>query len=60
MDKIEVGDIITVKKQHPCGSLEWEVLRVGADIRIKCQGCGHILMLPRPKVCTMIKKISRT
>ena len=37
----EVGDIVKLKKQHPCGSNEWEILRVGADFRLKCMGCGH-------------------
>ena len=37
-----VGDIIKLKKQHPCGSQEWEVLRVGMDFRLKCMGCGQI------------------
>ena len=59
MDNIELGDIITVKKKHPCGSAEWEVLRVGADIRLKCLGCGHMLLLPRSKVSTMIRKVRR-
>ena len=39
-DRFEVGDVIRMKKPHPCGSSEWEVLRVGADFRLKCQGCG--------------------
>ena len=43
----EIGDIVRLKKQHPCGSKEWEVLRVGADFRLKCLGCGHQVMLPR-------------
>ena len=38
---IQVGDIVTLKKEHPCGSKEWEVLRIGADFRLKCLGCGH-------------------
>ena len=38
---IRVGDIITLKKQHPCGSKDWEVLRIGADFRLKCKGCDH-------------------
>ena len=45
-----VGDIIKLKKQHPCGSKEWEVLRVGMDFRLKCMGCGHQVMLPRKQV----------
>ena len=41
----EVGDIVKLKKPHPCGSHEWEILRVGADFRLKCAGCGHQVMM---------------
>ena len=44
----EVGDIVKLKKPHPCGSFEWEILRVGADFR--CIGCGHQVMLARRQV----------
>ena len=47
---IQVNDILTMKKQHPCGSQEWEILRVGADFRLKCMGCGHQVMMPRRQV----------
>ena len=47
MDKYAVGDIVKLKKPHPCGSSEWEILRVGADFRLKCPGCGHQVMVPR-------------
>ena len=52
MEKTEIclGDIIKLKKQHPCGSQEWEVLRVGMDFRLKCLGCGHQVMLARKQV----------
>ena len=43
----EVGDTVTLKKVHPCGSRDWEILRVGADFRLKCTGCGHQIMVPR-------------
>ena len=43
----EVGDIVKLKKKHPCGSFEWEILRVGADFRLKCEGCGHQIMVAR-------------
>ena len=43
----EVGDIVKMKKKHPCGSFEWEILRVGADFRLKCLGCGHQIMISR-------------
>ena len=46
----EVGDIVKLKKPHPCGSHEWEILRVGADFRLKCTGCGHQVMMARPLV----------
>lgn len=45
--EIEPGDILSLKKKHPCGSFEWEVLRIGADFRLKCVGCGHQIMIPR-------------
>ena len=43
----EVGDIVKLKKPHPCGNSEWEILRVGADFRLKCTGCGHQIMVAR-------------
>ena len=46
----EVGDIVKLKKPHPCGSSEWEILRVGADFRLKCTGCGHQIMVARKLV----------
>ena len=46
-DRFSVGDIITMKKPHPSGSKDWEVLRVGADFRLKCAGCWHQIMVPR-------------
>ncbi len=46
----EVGDIVKLKKKHPCGSQEWEILRVGADFRLKCCGCGHQIMIARSLV----------
>ena len=52
-----LGDIAMMKKQHPCGSLEWEIVRLGADIKIKCCGCGHLVMLERTKFNKSVKKI---
>ena len=46
----EVGDIVKLKKPHPCGSSEWEILRVGADFRLKCMGCGRQVMAERRMV----------
>lgn len=51
-----VGDIVKTKKQHPCGSKLWEITRVGVDFKLKCQGCGHIVVLERPKALKMITK----
>lgn len=55
---IKVGDIVTLKKSHPCGSFDWEVLRTGIDFRLKCKGCGHLVMIPRTKLEKNIKKIN--
>ncbi len=52
-----VGDIVQMKKTHPCGSDQWEVLRVGMDFRMKCLGCGHMVMLPRTKFEKNVKKV---
>ncbi len=57
---IKVGDILQLKKQHPCGSKEWEVLRIGADFRLKCMGCGHQIMIPRVKAEKNVKNISKS
>ena len=54
---LNVGEIIKLKKQHPCGSFEWEILRVGMDFRLKCIGCGHQVMLPRKQVEKNIKQV---
>lgn len=56
---IQVGDILKMKKQHPCGSSEWEVLRIGADFRLKCAGCGHQIMIPRVKAEKNVRGITR-
>lgn len=53
---LEVGDVVELKKSHPCGSSSWEILRVGADFRIKCMGCGHQVMLPRVKLEKSLKR----
>ena len=55
--KYEIGDVIRMKKPHPCGSHNWEILRVGADFRLKCTGCGHQIMVPRRLVEKNTKEI---
>ena len=57
--KIEVGNIVKLKKQHPCGSHEWEVLRMGADFRVKCMGCEHQIMIPRKTLEKSVKEIRK-
>lgn len=57
--KCEVGDVIRMKKKHPCGSFTWEVLRVGADFRLKCEGCGHQIMIARSLVEKNTKEIRK-
>ena len=54
-----VGDIVQLKKQHPCGSSEWEILRVGADFKLKCMGCGHQVMVARKLVEKNTKNIKK-
>ena len=56
---IRVGDVIEMKKQHPCGSKEWQVLRVGMDFKLRCSGCGHEVMTPRSKAEKAIRKVRR-
>lgn len=54
-----VGDILTMKKPHPCGSKQWKVLRTGMDFKLSCVDCGHEVMLPRSKVEKNIRSIER-
>ena len=52
-----VGDVVELKKGHPCGTNLWEIVRLGADIKIKCINCGRVVMLPRMEFNKKIKKI---
>ncbi|MBE5937576.1 MAG: DUF951 domain-containing protein [Lachnospiraceae bacterium] len=54
---LNVGDIITTRKNHPCGGNKWELLRVGMDIRIKCLTCGRQIMLPRTQIEKRIRSV---
>lgn len=54
---IHVGDVLLMKKAHPCGSKEWKVLRIGMDFRMRCVGCGREMMIPRNKAEKNVKKI---
>ena len=54
---LKLNDRVELKKPHPCGSKIWTILRVGMDIKLRCEGCGHELMLPRSKAEKSIRKI---
>ncbi len=56
---IRVGDVLELKKAHPCGSREWKVLRAGMDFKLKCLGCGHEVMTPRSRAEKSVKKVKR-
>ena len=56
---IRVGDVLVMKKPHPCGSGEWDVLRVGADFRLRCRGCGREVMGPRAKFERNVRAVMR-
>ena len=53
----KLGSVVVMKKQHPCGTNEWKIIRMGADIKIKCNGCGRSIMLPRIEFNKKLKKI---
>ncbi|ENZ00200.1 hypothetical protein HMPREF1092_02704 [Clostridium thermobutyricum] len=57
VEKFELGDIVEMKKQHPCGEKRFKIIRTGADVKIKCLGCERIIMLPRSKFVKGAKKI---
>ena len=56
---IQVGDVLTMKKAHPCGSRQWQVLRIGADFKLRCTGCGREVMGARAKYEKQIKRVER-
>jgi len=53
-----LNDIVEMKKQHPCGTNSWKIIRMGADVRIKCQGCGHSIMIPRNEFAKKMKRVT--
>ena len=56
---IQVGDVLTMKKAHPCGSKQWQVLRIRADVKLRCCGCGHEVMGPRSKCEKKVRQVQR-
>ena len=55
--ELKIGDIVETKKQHPCGSKQWKITRIGVDFKLECVGCGHQIMIDRTKALKMIKKV---
>ncbi|MFD1019422.1 DUF951 domain-containing protein [Thalassobacillus hwangdonensis] len=53
----QMNEIVEMKKPHPCGENKWKIIRMGADIRIKCEGCGHSVMIPRRQFQSKMKRI---
>jgi hypothetical protein len=53
----QLHDIVEMKKQHPCGTNRWKIIRMGMDIRIKCQGCGHSVLIPRKEFVKKMKRV---
>lgn len=60
IETFNLGDVIEMKKQHPCGEKNFEVIRLGADIKIKCVSCGRMIMIPRSKFVKSAKKIIKS
>lgn len=58
--RYNLGDVVSMKKPHPCGTNEWEILRIGMDFRIRCLKCGRMVMLPRVKFEKNVKSVIRT
>lgn len=59
MTKLEIGDLLVLKKGHPCGENSWKVIRVGSDVKLECQGCNRVVMLDRPTLLKRIKKVTK-
>ncbi|MGB9886072.1 MAG: DUF951 domain-containing protein [Moorellales bacterium] len=57
MPRYALGDVVRLKKPHPCGSDTWEIIRTGADFRLRCLGCGHLVLMPRPKFEKSVKAV---
>ncbi len=57
MDEIRLDDVVKMRKTHPCGSDQWTVIRIGADVKIKCLGCGRVVMMERADFVKRRKKV---
>jgi hypothetical protein len=58
-EKLYVGDVVEMRKPHPCGGTQWEIVRVGADIGLVCQTCHHRVLLPRRRFASQTKRFVR-
>jgi hypothetical protein len=56
-EDIRLGDVVRMRKAHPCGSMQWEVVRLGADIGIRCNGCGRRVLVPRRQFTRQVKAL---
>ena len=54
--EIKLGDVVRLRKKHPCGSYEWQVVRLGADIGIKCRGCNRMVLIERRDFTRRVKE----
>lgn len=54
--RYEIGQVVELRKPHPCGSVRWEITRTGIDFGLKCLGCGHRVMIPRKKFERAVRK----
>ncbi|WP_313892712.1 DUF951 domain-containing protein [Psychrobacillus sp.] len=54
--QFQLNDVVEMKKQHPCGTNAWKIIRMGADIRIKCEGCQHSVLIPRKEFEKKMKR----
>lgn len=55
--RLEIGDLVRMRKPHPCGSDKWVVTRTGADVKIRCEGCGRVVMLDRVEFEKRVRKV---
>ncbi|MEH7441902.1 MAG: DUF951 domain-containing protein [Mesobacillus sp.] len=55
--EFQLNDVVEMKKSHPCGTNKWKIIRLGMDIRIKCEGCQHSVLIPRKEFTRKVKKI---
>ncbi|WP_099587304.1 DUF951 domain-containing protein [Pseudomonas sp. 2822-17] len=56
-EQFVLNDVVEMKKSHPCGENRWQIIRIGMDIRIKCLGCSHSVMLPRKEFTKKMKRV---